>query len=261
MPEHAHNTDAGKGIIDAGYIGNIIAMLQNDLEKTYIIELNEKIAQTIFLPLVKIAQLVSVGKREKLGITARGIQEFGSTSRIDILVNMAKEEIVDKRETISTCQTISIPPYDQYILAIKREVRDQAQLFEAEATICESGEIGLTNLYISAKNPKNIKIPIYNTTGSIIKIPKETIIEYLTTEVEDQPPNHIPDFSQLCRYVDITSQTIYGRSECYLLQPKQLEQINIENLDPLQQIQLKMLLNNFNDIFASENEFGQTNII
>ncbi|KAG9289294.1 hypothetical protein G9A89_007855 [Geosiphon pyriformis] len=44
-----------EGIIDARYIGNIIAMLQNNLEKTYIIEPNEKIAQAIFLPLVKVA--------------------------------------------------------------------------------------------------------------------------------------------------------------------------------------------------------------
>ncbi|KAG9290272.1 hypothetical protein G9A89_022248 [Geosiphon pyriformis] len=42
-------------IIDAGYVENIIAMLQNNSEKTYIIEPNKKIAQTIFLPLVKIA--------------------------------------------------------------------------------------------------------------------------------------------------------------------------------------------------------------
>ncbi|KAG9294999.1 hypothetical protein G9A89_017793 [Geosiphon pyriformis] len=43
------------GIIDTGYVRNIIAMLQNDSEKAYIIEPNEKIAQTIFLPLVKVA--------------------------------------------------------------------------------------------------------------------------------------------------------------------------------------------------------------
>ncbi|KAG9300128.1 hypothetical protein G9A89_000868, partial [Geosiphon pyriformis] len=49
-----------------------------------------------------------------------------------------------------------------YILAIKREVKDQAQLFKVEATICKSGEIRLINLYILAKSPKNIKIPIYN---------------------------------------------------------------------------------------------------
>ncbi|KAG9295353.1 hypothetical protein G9A89_013382 [Geosiphon pyriformis] len=250
-----------EGIIDARYVENIIVMLQNDSEKAYIIEPNEKIVQAIFLPLVKIAQLVLVGNREELGITARGIQEFGSMGRIDIPVNITEEEVINKREIISICQSISIPPYDQYMLLIKREVKNQAQLFEAEATICELGEIGLINLYISAKSPKNIKIPIYNTTGSVIEIPKGTIIGYLTTEVEDQPPNHIPDFPQLCEYVNITSQTIYRQSKCYLLQPEQLKQINIGNLDPLQQMQLRMLLNNFNDIFANENEFGQTNII
>ncbi|KAG9284568.1 hypothetical protein G9A89_000651 [Geosiphon pyriformis] len=61
------------GIIDTGYVENIIAMLQNDSEKAYIVEPNEKIAQAIFLPLVKVAQLVSMRKRKELGITARGI--------------------------------------------------------------------------------------------------------------------------------------------------------------------------------------------
>ncbi|KAG9287876.1 hypothetical protein G9A89_017471 [Geosiphon pyriformis] len=193
------------GIINAGYIENIIAMLQNNSKKAYIIDPNEKIAQTIFLPLVKIVQLVLVRNKEKLRITARGIQGFGSMDRIDVSVNMAEKEVINKREIISTCQLISIPLYDQYMLAIKREVKNQAQLFEAEATICESKEIGFTNLYISVKSPKNIKIPIYNTIESVIEILKGTIIGYLTTKVEDQPPNHIPDFPQLCRYVDITS--------------------------------------------------------
>ncbi|KAG9293905.1 hypothetical protein G9A89_019243 [Geosiphon pyriformis] len=223
-----------EGIIDTRYIRNIITMLQNDSEKTYIIKLSEKIAQAIFLPLVKVAQLVSVGNREKLGITDREIQSFRSMSRIDILVNMAEEEIINKGEIISTHQSISIPPYDQYMLAIKKEIKNQAQLFKTEATICESGEIGLTNLYLLAKSPKNIKILIYITTGNVIEIPKEFIIGYLTTKGKNQPPNHISDFPQLCRYVDITSQTIYGQSKCYLLQLEQLEQINLGNLDPLQ---------------------------
>ncbi|KAG9303252.1 hypothetical protein G9A89_013578 [Geosiphon pyriformis] len=41
-------------VINTGYVRNIIAMLQNNSEKAYIIEPNEKIAQAIFLPLVKI---------------------------------------------------------------------------------------------------------------------------------------------------------------------------------------------------------------
>ncbi|KAG9301477.1 hypothetical protein G9A89_006574 [Geosiphon pyriformis] len=91
-----------EGIIDMEYIGNIIAMLQNDSEKAYIIEPNKKIAQAIFLPLVKIVQLVSVRNKEELGITARGIQRFGSPGRIDVPVNIMKKKIVGQGEIIST---------------------------------------------------------------------------------------------------------------------------------------------------------------
>ncbi|KAG9293302.1 hypothetical protein G9A89_007548 [Geosiphon pyriformis] len=170
-------------IIDMGYIGNIIAI---------------------------VAQLVSVGKREELGITAKGIQGFGSIGRINVLVNMAEEEIVDQREIISTSQAISIPPYSEYMLAIGRKEKEQEQIFEAEANLCESGKIGLINFYIPAKSYSSIKIPIYNNTGNVINIPEGITIGYLNTEIENQPPKPILDFSQLCEYVDITSQTIYG---------------------------------------------------
>ncbi|KAG9298644.1 hypothetical protein G9A89_012712 [Geosiphon pyriformis] len=222
---------------------------------------NTNIAQTIFLPLVKIAQLVSVGNRKKLGIIAKKIQGFGLTGRIDVPVNMAEKKIVDKGEIISICQSISIVPYDQYIITIKRKVKDQVQIFEAEATLCESEKIGLVNLHIPAKNYKHIKISIYNNIEDTIKIPKRTTIGYLTTEVENQLSNTILDFSQLCRYVDITSQTIYRQKECYLLQSEQLKQMNLRNLDLLQCMQFKILLNNFNNIFVSKNKFGRTDII
>ncbi|KAG9286681.1 hypothetical protein G9A89_012231 [Geosiphon pyriformis] len=185
-------------------------MLQNDSEKAYVIEPNKKIAQAIFLLLVRIAQLVLVGKREELEITVRRIQRFESTGRIDVLVNMAEEEIVGQGEIISTGQAISIPLYSQYMLAIEKKEKKQKQIFEAEATLCESGEIGLINLHIPAKSYSSIKILIYNNTGNIINIAEGTTIGYLTTEIEDQLPNSIPDFPQLCGYVDITSQTIYG---------------------------------------------------
>ncbi|KAG9304404.1 hypothetical protein G9A89_019966 [Geosiphon pyriformis] len=183
------------GIIDVGYIGNIIAMLQNDSKKAYVIEPKEKIAQTIFLPLVRIAQLVSVGKKEELGITAREIQEFGFTGRIDVPVNMAEKEIVSQGEIISTGQAIFIPSYSQYMLTIERKEKKQEQMFEAEAILCELREIGLINLHIPAKSYSSIKILIYNNTGNVISIPEGTTIGYLTTKIEDQSPNPIPDFS------------------------------------------------------------------
>ncbi|KAG9290071.1 hypothetical protein G9A89_010377 [Geosiphon pyriformis] len=247
MPEHVHDTDAGFDLrypekdaiklelyshicIDLKIALEILAttMVQLasrssltkrginiregiiDARYTYIIEPNKKIAQAIFLPLIRVAQLVSVGKKEELGITARGIQGFGSTGRIKVPVNMVEEEIVGQGEIISTGQAIFIPPYSQYMLAIERKEKEQEQIFEVEAIFCESEEIGLINLHIPAKSYSSIKIPIYNNTGNVINIPEGTTIGYLTTKIENQPPNSIPDFSQLCGYVDITLQTIYG---------------------------------------------------
>ncbi|KAG9288238.1 hypothetical protein G9A89_021269 [Geosiphon pyriformis] len=158
MLEHVHNTNIG---FDLRYLEKKTIKLEPhsctciDLKVAlkipatmiaYIIEPNKKIAQAIFLFLVKIAQLVL----------------------------------------------------------------DQAQIFKVETTICKLEKIGLTNLYIPPKSPKHIKILIYNITEDVIKIPKGTTIRYLSTEVEKQPPNFIPNFPQLCRDVDITLQTIYG---------------------------------------------------
>ncbi|KAG9288693.1 hypothetical protein G9A89_004312 [Geosiphon pyriformis] len=198
MPEYAHNTDAG---FDLKYPGKNAIKLKPHLCTCIDLKVALEISATTMIQLASKSSLVKkeinikeeiintrylvlVKNREELRITAKKIQGFGSMSRINIPVNMAEKKI--------------------YILAIKREVKNQVQLLEAKAIICKSGEIGLTNLYISAKSSKNIKILIYNITGNIIEIPKGTIIGYLTTE---------------------------------------------------------MLLNNFNDIFANENEFGCTNII
>ncbi|KAG9301112.1 hypothetical protein G9A89_012495 [Geosiphon pyriformis] len=160
-------------------------MLQNNSEKAYIIKPNKKIAQAIFLPLVKVAQLVLVENKEKLGITARGIQRFGSTDRIDVPVNMAEEEIVNQGEIILTGQAISIPPYGQYMVEIKQKVKEQNQIFEAKPTLCKLGEIKLINLYIPAKDYSHIKISIYNNTRNVIVISARTIIGYLDTKIED----------------------------------------------------------------------------
>ncbi|KAG9306175.1 hypothetical protein G9A89_016079 [Geosiphon pyriformis] len=200
MPECVHNTDAEfdlrysekEAIKLESHLCICIDLKINDSEKAYIIEPNKKIAQKIFLPLVKIAQLVSIENRKELGITVKEIQGFRSTDRIDIPVNMTEKE-------------------------------NQAQIFEAKTTICKSEKIGLINLYIPAKSSKYIKIFIYNTTGNVFEIPKGTTIGYLSTKIENQLPNTILDFPQLCGYVDITSQTIYRQKECYLFQPKQLE--------------------------------------
>ncbi|KAG9305611.1 hypothetical protein G9A89_001672 [Geosiphon pyriformis] len=52
--------DVKEEIINAGYIKNIIIMLQNNSNKSYKIKLQKKIAQAIFLFLLKILQLTLV---------------------------------------------------------------------------------------------------------------------------------------------------------------------------------------------------------
>ncbi|KAG9305981.1 hypothetical protein G9A89_009305 [Geosiphon pyriformis] len=56
-------------IIDVRYTKNIIVMLQNNLDKPYKIKSHEKIAQAIFLSLVKIPQLALITTQEELGLT------------------------------------------------------------------------------------------------------------------------------------------------------------------------------------------------
>ncbi|KAG9293593.1 hypothetical protein G9A89_005596 [Geosiphon pyriformis] len=67
-----------EGIINAKYMENIIVMLQNNSDKSYKIKSYKKIAQVIFLSLIKISQLAPVTTQEELGFTAQGIKGFGS---------------------------------------------------------------------------------------------------------------------------------------------------------------------------------------
>ncbi|KAG9300172.1 hypothetical protein G9A89_010582 [Geosiphon pyriformis] len=140
--------DVKGGIIDASYMGNIIMILQNNLDRLYKIESQEKIAQAIFLPLVKILQLTPVTTREELGLTAQGINGFGSSGKGNVLVNFMEED------------------------------SDQ-------------------------------------------NLPKES----------------------------------------YLFTPEEINKLNLGNLSTLQQMQLKVLLNQYANIFANENEFGHTDIM
>ncbi|KAG9288038.1 hypothetical protein G9A89_017633 [Geosiphon pyriformis] len=69
------------GIIDSGYTENLMVLLQNNSEKSYIIEFKEKIAQAIFLLLVKVGKFVPVENRKKLTQTIKGIYGFRSTGK------------------------------------------------------------------------------------------------------------------------------------------------------------------------------------
>ncbi|KAG9290837.1 hypothetical protein G9A89_010986 [Geosiphon pyriformis] len=98
---------------------------------------------------------------------------------------------------------------------IRGEIIDAKYIFETEATICESGEIAITNLYILVKNNKHIKIFIHNITEDTIKIPSETIIKYINTEI------------LLYNFIDIfISENKFGRTDIIQHQIKTGNTIN-----------------------------------
>ncbi|KAG9287683.1 hypothetical protein G9A89_004086 [Geosiphon pyriformis] len=220
--------DIKGGIIDASYMGNIIVMLQNNSDRPYKIESQEKIAQAIFLPLVKIPQLI------------------------------LKDS--DQVEFINTDTIISIPPYRQYILKMNQKIQDQALLFEASSKICSLANVA--NLYLPAKAHKHFKILIHNPTEDVIEIPKETLIGSISANIQNpEKPQFIPDFAQLFLFCDIISQVWNLPKESYLFTSEEINKLNLGNLSTLQQMQLKVLLNQYADVFASENEFKHTDIM
>ena len=106
------------GTIDAGYTGNIGIILYNNSDETYIIQPNEKIAQAVFLPLIKISNLKLVNTREELKSSKRGQQGFGSSGKINPIDFDLEDEYEIEEEEIS----------DQPLLQINEEYNNQTIL-------------------------------------------------------------------------------------------------------------------------------------
>ncbi|KAG9304498.1 hypothetical protein G9A89_020062 [Geosiphon pyriformis] len=196
-------------------------ILQNNSDRPYKIELQEKIVQAIFLPLVKIPQLTPVTTQEELGLTARGINGFGSSGRGNIPVNFTKEDS-NQVEFIHTD-------------TVNRKIQDQALLFETSSEICSLADVA--NLYLLAKAHKHFKIPIHNPTKDVIEIPEGTLIGFISADIWNLP------------------------KKSYLFTPEEINKLNLENLSTLQQMQLKVLLNQYANVFVSENKFRRTDIV
>ncbi|KAG9294164.1 hypothetical protein G9A89_021523 [Geosiphon pyriformis] len=219
--------DVKRGIINAEYTRNIIVMLQNNLDKSYKIESHNKIAQVIFLPLVKIPQLALVT-----------IYENG---RGNVPVNFAKEDS-DQIELIYTDTIISILPYRQYFLKVNWKIQDQALLFEANPKICSLANIA--NLYLPAKTHKHFKISIHNSTKDVIEIPEGTLVSSISADIRNpEKLQSISDFTQLFLFCNITLQIWNLPKKSYLFTPEEINKLNLENLSTLQQMQLKVFLN------------------
>ncbi|KAG9291078.1 hypothetical protein G9A89_012950 [Geosiphon pyriformis] len=102
------------GVINAGYTGDIIIMLQNKTDKSFKIEHAEKIAQAIYLPLITISSLQSVNNREQLGKSERGTQGFGSTGRFTVPINIALNTQNKSHQIFQLPQPITILSFGEH---------------------------------------------------------------------------------------------------------------------------------------------------
>ncbi|KAG9299700.1 hypothetical protein G9A89_013060 [Geosiphon pyriformis] len=225
------------GVIDSKYTGNLMVLLQNNSEKPYTIESKKKIAQAIFLPLVKIGKLVLVENCEELLQTTKKTFGFRSTGK-RIETNFAKT-IEEKGKVIKTEQSIMLLPYEKSEIRIKKTIKKKDLIFEPYPKICQQFFIELTNLFIPADKTQWIKIPIANTTEESIYILEDTIIGYLGTELENVSiPQEILNFPEIALYCELTSINWQQLLECYQFMPEKLAKLNIGTMDLDQQTNL-----------------------
>lgn len=75
-----HDVEAGAGVIDADYRGEVSVLLRNFGDRPFAVRAGDRVAQLVVLPLYALAGTRREG-REGLGGTERGAGGFGSTGR------------------------------------------------------------------------------------------------------------------------------------------------------------------------------------
>ncbi|KAG9304430.1 hypothetical protein G9A89_019992 [Geosiphon pyriformis] len=250
------------GIIDAKYIGNITVILQNKTNKPFKIEHAKKIAQAIYLPLINILGLQLVNQRELLGKSKRGTQGFGSTERFTVSINIVLNKQKESHQILQLLQPITILPFGEHseIYTCEKPTTIQ-QIFESNKQICLEYNISIPNIYIP-EGTKKIRVTFYNPNNFPIVLLNNLEIGVIHSNIFQQElPQTIPDFSKIIGHLlpKINPNT---SSENYHVVIEKLSQINMRQLEPQQQNQLKELIAEFANIFAeNNNDLGRTDLV
>ncbi|KAG9291095.1 hypothetical protein G9A89_012967 [Geosiphon pyriformis] len=187
-----------RGIIDAGYTGNITVMLQNKTNKPFKIEHTEKIAQAIYLPLINISGLQLVNQREQLGKSDKGTQGFGSTGQFTVPVNIALNTQNESHQIFRLPQPITISPFGEHpeIYTCTKPTTTQ-QIFESNEQVCLKHNILIPNIYIP-EGTKKVRVIFYNPNNYPIILLNNLEIRVIHSNIFQQElPQTVPDFSEI----------------------------------------------------------------
>ncbi|KAG9286446.1 hypothetical protein G9A89_014612 [Geosiphon pyriformis] len=214
-----------EGIIDVGYTGDITIMLQNKTNKLFQIEHAEKIAQAIYLLLINILGLQLVNQREQLGKSERRTNGFGSTGQF------------------------TVPP------------TTTQQIFESNEQVCLEHNISIPNIYIP-EGTKKVQVTFYNPNNYPIVLLNNLEIGVIHSNIFQQEL-----LQTVLNFLEIIGHSLpkinpNPSSENYHVVIEKLFRINMEQLEPQQQNQLKELIAEFADIFAeNNNNLGKTDLV
>ncbi|KAG9296927.1 hypothetical protein G9A89_006882 [Geosiphon pyriformis] len=220
-------------IIDAGYIGNITIILQNETDKSFKIEHAKKIAQVIYLLLINISGLQLVNQREQLGKSERGTQGF-------VPVNIALNEQKEFHQLLQLLQPITIPPFEEHhkVYTCENSMTTQ-QIFKSNEQICLKHNISIPNIYVP-RGAKKVQVTFYNLNHQPIILLNKLEIRVIHSNIFHPRPS----------------------SKIYHVVMEKLSRINMRQLEPYQQKQLKELIAEFADIFTeNNNNLGRTDLV
>ncbi|KAG9297660.1 hypothetical protein G9A89_011175 [Geosiphon pyriformis] len=240
-------------IIDAGYIGDITVMLQNETDKPFKIEHAEKIAQAIYLLLINISGLQVVNQREQLGKSDRRTQGFGSTGQFTVPVNIALNTQNESHQILRLLQPITISPFGEHleIYTCPKPTTTQ-QIFESNEQVCLEHNILISNIYI-LEETKKVRVTFYNPNNYPIILLNNLEIGVIHSNIFQQElPQTVPNFSEIIGH-SLPKINPNSSSENYYVVMEKLSRINMGQLKPQQQTQLKELIAEFADIFAKNN--------
>ncbi|KAG9290501.1 hypothetical protein G9A89_002476 [Geosiphon pyriformis] len=222
----------------------------------------EKIAQAIYLPLINISGLQLVNQREQLGKSEKGIQGFGSTGRFTVLVNIALNTQNKFHQIFRLPQSITILPFGEHleIYTCPKPTTTQ-QIFESNEQVCLEHNISIPNIYIP-EGTKKVQVTFYNPNNYPIVLLNNLEIGVIHSNIFQQKlPQTVPDFSEIIGHL-LPKINPNPSSENYHVVIEKLSRINMGQLEPQQQNQLKELIVEFTDIFAkNNNDLGKTNLV
>ncbi|KAG9301852.1 hypothetical protein G9A89_004531 [Geosiphon pyriformis] len=218
--EKAHEIDAG---YDLRYPGKDTLTLKPKL----LTKINLKIA----LKILPGAMLVN--QREQLGKSERGTQDFGSTGRFTVPVNIALNEQKESHQILQLPQPITILPFGKHpeIYTCEKPTTTQ-QIFESNEQICLEHNILIPNIYIS-EGTKKVQVTFYNPNNFLIVLLNNLEIGVIHSNIFQQESlQTVPNFSEIIGH-SLPKINPNPSSENNHVVMEKLSKINMEQLEHL----------------------------